>query len=67
MIRHNKWAPHQTVLTFRKSRRGIKLDGNRIEGVSGNKEIGLVMDATGLVGKSSQGWGQSQIGPVIVL
>lgn len=36
----------QTLLTFRKFGRDIKLDGNRTKGVHGNKEIGLVLDPT---------------------
>lgn len=35
---------------FRKFGRGIKLDGKRIKGVNGNKEIGLVFNVIGLVG-----------------
>ena len=38
----------------------------RTEGVTGNKEIGLVLDPIRLVGRVSQGWGQSQIRPRIV-
>lgn len=43
------------------------MDGKRIKGVNGNKEIGPVLDATGLVGSVSQGWGQSQICLMLVL
>ena len=65
MIRHNKCALHQTILIFRKFGRGIKLSGNRIKGGSGN-EIGD-WKGTGLVGRVSQGWGQSQICLMLVL
>lgn len=43
MIRHNKCALHHTLLIYiyRKFGRGIKLNGNRIKEVGGNKEIGM--------------------------